>query len=278
MIYMKKKLTLKRIFLYLFLIIVAISTIYPIFFMIITAFKSKYEYMLNMFGLPKEIVTSNFQAIFKSFDIPQLMFNSFFVCITAVVIGLIINSMAAYSMTKLHYRGRNTLFKTFMFVLMVPSQALMMPVYVIVYKLGLINTYMGIILVYVSTSIAFSTYLLVQNCKDIPDEMVEAAKIDGAGHIKVFVRIILPMLKPTMATLAILNFLAYWNEIVYTRLILQKTELHTMTLGLMTINGKYGTNMPLLMSGLIVNMIPAFLIFVLFNKYLSKGIAMGSGK
>ena len=86
------------------------------------------------------------------------------------------------------------------------------------------------------------------------------------------------MLRPTMATLAILNFLSYWNEIVYSRLLLQKTNLHTMTLGLLTLNGKYGTNMPLLMSGLIINVIPALLVFIVFNKYLSKGIAMGSGK
>lgn len=275
---MKKKITLKRVILYMILILVAFSTVYPIIFMIFSAFKSKYEYMLNMFGLPEEWVTSNFQAILKSFDIPRLMFNSFFVSIAAVMIGLVINSMAAYSLTKLHYKGRVPIFKAFMFVLLVPAQALMMPVYVIVSKLGMINTFRGVILVYVSTSIAFSTYLLVQNCKDVPDEMIDAAKIDGAGHVKVFTWIILPMLRPTMATLAILNFLAYWNEIVYTRLILQKPELHTMTLGLMTINGKYGTNMPLLMSGLIINMIPAFLIFALFNKYLSKGIAMGSVK
>lgn len=275
---MKKKITLKRVILYMILILVAFSTVYPIIFMIFSAFKSKYEYMLNMFGLPEEWVTSNFQAILKSFDIPRLMFNSFFVSIAAVMIGLVINSMAAYSLTKLQYKGRGPIFKAFMFVLLVPAQALMMPVYVIVSKLGMINTFRGVILVYVSTSIAFSTYLLVQNCKDVPDEMIDAAKIDGAGHVKVFTWIILPMLRPTMATLAILNFLAYWNEIVYTRLILQKPELHTMTLGLMTINGKYGTNMPLLMSGLIINMIPAFLIFALFNKYLSKGIAMGSVK
>lgn len=275
---MKKKITIKTIIVYIILIAVAASTIYPIVFMILSSFKSKYEYMLNIFGIPQEWTLSNFKAIFKSYDVGRLMFNSFFVTITAVVIGLIITSMAAYSLSKIKYRGRGVIFRIFMFVLLVPSQALMMPVYIIVSKMGLVNTYTGIILIYISTSVAFSTYLLVQNCKDIPDEMIDAAKIDGAGYVKVYHAVVLPMLKPTIATLAILNFLSYWNEIVYTRLILQKTEYHTMTLGLMTISGKYGTNMPLLMSGLIINMIPAFLIFAVFNKYLSKGIAMGSVK
>lgn len=274
----KKKITISKIIVYIILILVAISTIYPILFMIISSFKDKFEYMQNMFGMPKGINMNNFKAIFQSFDIPRLLFNSFFVTTIAVVIGLIVNSLAAFSLTKLNYKGRDGIFRTFMFVLLVPGQALMMPVYIIISKMHLINSYLGVILIYVSTSIAFSTYLLVQNCRDIPDEIIEAAKIDGAGYPKVYLTIILPMLKPTLSTLAILNFLSYWNEVVYSRLILQKEEFHTMTLGLMTLSGKYGTNMPLLMSGLIINVIPALMIFLIFNKYLSKGIAMGSGK
>ena len=274
----KKNITFSKIIVYLFLIITAISTIYPVIFMVISSFKDKIDYMQNMFGLPTVWKLNNYKAIFNSFDIKQLMFNSFYVTIVAVVISLVITSMAAFSLTKLKYRGRQGIFRTFMFVLMVPGQALMMPIYIIMSKMGLVNTRLSVILIYVTTSIAFSTYLLCQNCRDIPDEIVEAARIDGASYPKVYRTVIIPMLRPTMATLAILNFLSYWNEIVYSRLLLQKTELQTMTLGLLTLNGKYGTNMPLLMSGLIINLIPALMIFLIFNKYLSKGIAMGSGK
>lgn len=274
----KKKLTVSKVIVYLFLIGTAISTIYPVIFMILSSFKDKIDYMKNMFGFPTVWRLNNYKAIFNSFDIKQMMFNSFYVTIAGVVISLIVTSMAAFSLTKLKYKGRNGIFSLFMFVLMVPGQALMMPIYVIMSKLGLVNTRLSVILVYVATSIAFSTYLLCQNCRDIPDEIMEAARIDGASYPGVYIRIIVPMLRPTMATLAILNFLSYWNEIVYSRLLLQKTQLHTMTLGLLTLNGKYGTNMPLLMSGLIINLIPALMIFMIFNKYLSKGIAMGSGK
>lgn len=274
----KKKLTISKVIVYLFLIVTAISTIYPMIFMVLSSFKDKIDYMQNMFGLPTVWRLNNYKAIFNSFDVKQMMFNSFFVTIVAVVLSLVVTSLAAFSLTKLKYKGRNGIFSLFMFVLMVPGQALMMPIYVIMSKLGLVNTHLSVILVYVATSIAFSTYLLCQNCRDIPDEIIEAARIDGAGYPRVYARIVIPMLKPTMATLAILNFLGYWNEVVYSRLLLQKTELQTMTLGLLTLNGKYGTNMPLLMSGLIINVIPALLIFMIFNKYLSKGIAMGSGK
>ena len=274
----KKKLTVSKVLVYLFLIITAVSTIYPVIFMILSSFKDKIDYLKNMFGIPTVWRLNNYKAIFNSFDIKQMLFNSFYVTIVGVVVSLAVTSMAAYSLTKLKYRGRNGIFRLFMFVLMVPGQALMMPIYVIMSKMGLVNTRLSVILVYVATSLAFSTYLLCQNCRDIPDEMIEAARIDGAGYPRVYARIIVPMLRPTMATLAILNFLSYWNEIVYSRLLLQKTNLHTMTLGLLTLNGKYGTNMPLLMSGLIINVIPALLVFIVFNKYLSKGIAMGSGK
>lgn len=274
----KKKLTVSRIIMYLFLIITAVSTIYPVIFMMLSSFKDKIDYMKNMFGLPSVWRLNNYRAIFNSFDIRQMMFNSFYVTIAGVIVSLAVTSMAAFSLTKLKYEGRNGIFSLFMFVLMVPGQALMMPIYVIMSKMGLVNTRLSVILVYVATSIAFSTYLLCQNCRDIPDEIIEAARIDGASYPRVFAGMILPMLRPTLATLAILNFLSYWNEIVYSRLLLQKTELQTMTLGLLTLNGKYGTNMPLLMSGLIINLIPALMIFLIFNKYLSKGIAMGSGK
>lgn len=274
----KKKLTVSRIIMYLFLIITAVSTIYPVIFMMLSSFKDKIDYMKNMFGLPSVWRLNNYKAIFNSFDIRQMMFNSFYVTIAGVIVSLAVTSMAAFSLTKLRYEGRNGIFSLFMFVLMVPGQALMMPIYVIMSKMGLVNTRLSVILVYVATSIAFSTYLLCQNCRDIPDEIIEAARIDGASYPRVYAGMILPMLRPTLATLAILNFLSYWNEIVYSRLLLQKTELQTMTLGLLTLNGKYGTNMPLLMSGLIINLIPALMIFLIFNKYLSKGIAMGSGK
>ena len=274
----KKKLTVSKVLVYLFLIITAVSTIYPVIFMILSSFKDKIDYLKNMFGIPTVWRLNNYKAIFNSFDIKQMLFNSFYVTIVGVVVSLAVTSMAAFSLTKLKYRGRNGIFRLFMFVLMVPGQALMMPIYVIMSKMGLVNTRLSVILVYVATSLAFSTYLLCQNCRDIPDEMIEAARIDGAGYPRVYARIIVPMLRPTMATLAILNFLSYWNEIVYSRLLLQKTNLHTMTLGLLTLNGKYGTNMPLLMSGLIINVIPALLVFIVFNKYLSKGIGMGSGK
>lgn len=274
----RKKLTVSKAFVYLFLIMIAISTIYPVIFMILSSFKDKIDYMKNMFGLPSVWRLNNYKAIFQSFDIGQMMFNSFFVTIAGVVLSLFVTSMAAFSLTKLKYKGRNEIFGLFMFVLMVPGQALMMPIYVIMSGLGLVNNRLSVILVYVATSIAFSTYLLCQNCRDIPDEIIEAARIDGASYPRVYVRMVMPMLRPVMATLAILNFLSYWNEIVYSRLLLQKTELQTMTLGLLTLNGKYGTNMPLLMSGLIINLIPALVIFLIFNKYLSKGIAMGSGK
>lgn len=274
----KKKLTVSRIIMYLFLIITAVSTIYPVIFMMLSSFKDKIDYMKNMFGLPSVWRLNNYKAIFNSFDIRQMMFNSFYATIAGVIVSLAVTSMAAFSLTKLKYEGRNGIFSLFMFVLMVPGQALMMPIYVIMSKMGLVNTRLSVILVYVATSIAFSTYLLCQNCRDIPDEIIEAARIDGASYPRVFAGMILPMLRPTLATLAILNFLSYWNEIVYSRLLLQKTELQTMTLGLLTLNGKYGTNMPLLMSGLIINLIPALMIFLIFNKYLSKGIAMGSGK
>jgi ABC-type glycerol-3-phosphate transport system permease component len=275
---MKKKIKISTVFVYIALIATAATTIYPIFFIIISSFKDRHEYMINMFGLPSTLNLSNFNAIFMGFDIPRLMGNSFLITVTSVLVGLLINSMAAFSLTKLKYKGRAFLSRLFLFVLFVPGLVLMMPIFIIISRLNLVNSYLGIILVHIAGTIAFGTFLLVQNCKDIPDEILESARIDGAGYGKIYIRIILPMLKPTLSILAILQFLGIWNEIVFTNIILQEARFHTLTLSLMTLAGRHGTNMPIVMSGLLINVIPVLIIFVVFNKYLTRGIAMGSGK
>ena len=208
----KKKLTVSKVLVYLFLIITAVSTIYPVIFMILSSFKDKIDYLKNMFGIPTVWRLNNYKAIFNSFDIKQMLFNSFYVTIVGVVVSLAVTSMAAFSLTKLKYRGRNGIFRLFMFVLMVPGQALMMPIYVIMSKMGLVNTRLSVILVYVATSLAFSTYLLCQNCRDIPDEMIEAARIDGANYFYILWRIIVPLSKPIIATLALFYGVGRWND------------------------------------------------------------------
>jgi ABC-type glycerol-3-phosphate transport system permease component len=234
--------------------------------------------MENMFGLPVELFSNNYRMVFDRFDIIQLGFNSLIVTMSSIVISLLITSMAAFGFAKFRFRGNALLFTLVIGCMMIPGQVLMIPVYKIMADLQLINNYFSLILFYVATSIPFATFLLSANCRSIPYELLEAAKMDGANNFRIYRSIILPLLKPSLITLAILNFLSFWNELLYSMLFLQKGSMQTMTVAVATLMGRNTYNMPLLMTGLLINCIPVILIFLIFQRYIQKGITVGAVK
>jgi raffinose/stachyose/melibiose transport system permease protein len=246
--------------------------------MVINTFKSKDEYMGNMFGLPQEIFVKNYLMVFDRFDIIQLGLNSLIVTLSAIVLSLLFTSMAAFGFAKFRFKGNSMLFTLVIGCMMIPGQVLMIPVYKIMADLHLINNYLSLVLFYVATSIPFATFLLSANCRSIPYELLEAAKMDGANHFRIYRSIILPLLKPSLITLAILNFLSFWNELLYSMLFLQKGSMQTMTVAVATLMGRNTFNMPLLMTGLLINCIPVILIFIVFQRYIQKGITVGAVK
>lgn len=274
----KKKIRIGPIIALVFLSLIAVSTIYPILFMILSSFKTNLEYMTNVFGLPRQVNFGNYRLAFEDFDILRLASHSLLIAVSSVVITAVITSMAAYGFAKLRFRGSGHLLALVIACMMVPGQVLMIPVYLLMSRLHLINNFLSVILFYVSISIPFGTYMLTANCRNIPNEMIESAEIDGANPLLVFVYLILPMLQPAVMTLVILNFLTFWNELLYAMLFLQTDATRTMTVAIATIMGRYSTNMPLLMTGLLINCVPTLLIFIFFQKYLRKGIMIGSIK
>ena len=274
----KKKNSLSQIIILIVLAIIAISTIYPIVFMAITGFKEKVEYMTNIFGLPKGLYFKNFIISLDKFNLPILTRNSMIVTVSSILISTLVTSMAAFAFAKLRFKGSNTIFTLVIACMMIPGQILMIPVYLLMSKLGLISNYLSLILFYVTTSIPFATFLLTVNCRSIPDEVLESAEIDGAHPANIYKSIILPMMRPSIMTLVILNFLTFWNELIYSMLFLQTEATRTLTVAVATVMGRYVTNMPLLMTGLLINSIPTILVFIIFQKYISKGITVGAIK
>lgn len=273
-----KKLGPGQIILFIVLLIVALSCIYPILFMLLSSFKERVEYLKNVFGLPQGLYLKNYVMSFEKFNIPRLTLNSLIVTLSTIAVSTLITSMAAFSFAKLKFRGSGWIFTLVIACMMIPSQVLMIPVYLIMSSLHLINNSLSLILFYVTNSIPFATFMLTVNCRGIPDEMLQSAEIDGAPVPTIYRKIILPMLKPSLITLLILNFLFYWNELMYSMLFLQTETTRTMTVAVVTIVQRYTVNMPLLMTGLMLNCIPVIVVFILFQKYISKGIAVGAIK
>lgn len=273
-----KKMTLSRIFVFLLLAFTAVGTLAPFFYMVMTTFKEKSEYLVNMFGFPEKFSLLNYKIIFENYDIVRLNINSFVVVAISVIGTLTVTSMAGYAMAKLDFRGKKLLYALIAFCMIMPGQVLMIPVYHILTKLGLINSLVGLVLIYITSSIPFATFLFAANCRGIDNGIIEAAKIEGAGFVKIYLKIILPLLKPTLAAVAILNSISFWNELFWAMILVQKESERTLTVALVSLTGRFGSNMPLVYTGLFINCIPIIIIFFIFQKQLIKGTSAGALK
>jgi len=274
----EKKNSVSKVFIYIVLIIISISIAYPFFYMVITALKSQSEYYSNIFGLPYKTTLLNFKVALERFNVLLLGRNSLIVASISVFLNCTVSAMAAYAFSKLPFKGNKNIMKSIVACMIIPGQMLMIPVYIIISKAGLINTFAGIILFYVATGIPFATLMLKTQCDNIPNEIIEAAEIDGTDPVKMFFFMIIPFLKPALFTLVILNFMGFWNELLYAMLFLQSPEKRTLTVEIATSVGRYMTNMPLKMSGLLINSIPTILVFIFFQKHISKGLTLGAIK
>ena len=267
-----------KIIVYAILIAIVISIFYPFVFMIVNSFKERSEYYANIFGLPRAIQFTNYRVALERFDIFRLGLHSLIVTVCSIVINSLVSSMAAFGLSKLPFRGSNTIQMLILGCMMIPGQVLMVPVYLIMSAVGLINSFASVILYFVASSIPFAVFMLNTQCSNIPNGVLEAAEIDGASPPKIFINIIFPLLKPSVVTLVILNFLTFWNELLYSMLFLQTESTRTLTVEITTSIGRYTSNMPLLMTGLMINCIPTILIFIIFQNQIAKGVTAGAVK
>lgn len=273
---MKKK--LPKIIIYTFLIVLAASTILPILYMLMVTFMTNEQYTANMFSLPKSFNLDNYIYVLNEFDFVKYTFNSTVISLSAVFLSLLVTSMAGFSIAKLNFSGKKLFILLLLTGMFMPGQVLMLPVYQTLIKLNLVNNYFGLIIFYVAISIPFTTFMIVANVKTIPNEIMESAKIDGANSWKIYFRIILPLLKPTLATVAILNFIGYWNELLYALIFLQNPEMRTVTVAVVSLVNKFSSNPPLLYAGLMLSALPVIVIYFVFQKQITKGISSGAVK
>ncbi len=274
----EKKNSVSRVLIYIALIIISITIAYPFFYMVITALKPQSEYFGNIFGLPRQPTMLNFRVAIERFNVLLLGRNSLVVASLSVFFNCTVSAMAAYSFSKLPFKGSKGIMSSIVGCMIIPGQMLMIPVYIIISKAGLINTFTAVILFYVATGIPFAALMLKTQCDNIPDEIIEAAEIDGTGPAKMFFTMVVPFLKPALITLVILNFMGFWNELLYAMLFLQGPAKRTLTVEIATAAGRFMTNVPMKMSGLLLNSIPTILIFIFFQKYISKGLTLGAIK
>ena len=270
---MQKRLSsqIMKIALYAVLIVDAATMFVPFLWMISTSLKEN-QFVLSMPPefFPAAPTLESYQQLLELLPFGRMMVNSFIVAISVTIGQIISGSMAAYVFARMEFRGRDVIFLAYLATLMIPSQVTIVPLFILMRYLGWINTYQGIISPMVFT--AFGTFLLRQSFLTIPKELEEAAFIDGASHWTVFWKIIMPVSRPALATLAVFAFMQAWNAYLWPLFVINDENIMTLPVGLALLHGRYLTEWNLVMAGAVVTIVPMLIIYLMAQDYFVKGV------
>ncbi|MFC5266964.1 carbohydrate ABC transporter permease [Kribbella qitaiheensis] len=259
---------------YLIAVLGLIAVAAPFAWMLLGSFKTQGELLrVPPTWLPEAPTSQNYDDLFSKANFPQYFLNSAIVAIAVTAGNLIFCSMVGYSLAKLRFRGRNALFVLVLATLMIPGVVTFVPLFVLVTNAGLANSYPGLILPFLVSP--FGVFLMRQFFAGLPDDLMDAGRVDGTSELGIFARIMLPLTRPALATLGILTFLGSWNNFLWPLVIAQTEEMYTLPVALALYStGQNAQNYGLLMAGAVVVVVPVLVIFLVFQRHVTRGIAI----
>ena len=266
-----------KIVLYLLLLVGAAIALLPMVWMVSASLMPSGE--ASTFPphfLPSTVTFEHYVSLFTRLSIGRYLFNSALIAIIVTTTSLLINGMAGYAFAKLRFRGRDRLFKALSGGLVLPVQVAMLPLFLLLKNMGLINTYWGVIIPGMSS--IFGIFLVRQYALAIPDEMLDAARVDGASEFRIFWSIVVPGIVPILATLAIWTFLATWNDFMWPLIVLSDESHYTLPVALANLAGEHVQDTELMMAGSVITIIPVMLVFLFLQRYYIQGVMAGSVK
>lgn len=262
---------------YITSILLAVLALIPFLWMISTSLKSRGALMsIPIEWIPAEPTLDAYTEVFSRFPFLRTIGNSLFISVAFTLITLVSASMAAFAFAKLRFRGSGVILSIYIATMMIPTQVTMIPLFVVMNRLGLIDSYASVILP--SMFKPFAVFLLVQQMKTIPNDYLDAARIDGAGLFHIYFRVALPLCIPTLATLAVTTFMENWNDYLWPLLMLTDRNKMTLPIALSTLNGQYNTEYNVLMAGSLISMIPIIIIYIAAQKQFKAGLMAGGIK
>ena len=262
---------------YIISILLAVLALIPFLWMISTSLKSRGALMsIPIEWIPAEPTLDAYTEVFSRFPFLRTIGNSLFISVAFTLITLVSASMAAFAFAKLRFRGSGVILSIYIATMMIPTQVTMIPLFVVMNRLGLIDSYASVILP--SMFKPFAVFLLVQQMKTIPNDYLDAARIDGAGLFHIYFRVALPLCIPTLATLAVTTFMESWNDYLWPLLMLTDRNKMTLPIALSTLNGQYNTEDNVLMAGSLISMIPIIIIYLAAQKQFKAGLMAGGIK
>jgi ABC-type glycerol-3-phosphate transport system permease component len=266
-----------RVLTYVIFMVVLIAVVFPLFWMFYSSLKDQWQIFANPFALPEVIKFDNYINAWNAGNFNLYFLNSIIVTVPSVLGVLGVSSLAGYAFARLTFFGSRALFIFFLIGIMVPPQAVIIPAFLIVSRLGLMNNFSALILTYLSWC-PVGIFILATFFRSLPQEIEDAAKVDGASTFDVFWRIALPLAKPALATVAIFYFVWVWNDFLYPLLYLQSDTMNTIPMGLMLFNGRYRTDWGMMTAALSIAVAVPLVFYMIFQDKFVRGLTAGALK
>jgi len=263
----------RRIFIHLLLFAGLAITLAPFIWMISTSFKSAESvFTFPPQWIPKHPTIEQYQALFREVNFLQFFKNSVIVAFGITLFSLFLNSLGGFAFAKHKFPGREKIFALLLATMMVPGQITMIPVFLMLKTVGLINSYWGLIIP--AGASAFGIFLMRQFITTIPTDLIESARIDGCSEFRIYWTIILPLCKPVLAALGIFTFMGSWNAFLWPLIVMIKENMYTLPVALANLSGQHATKFGLLMAGAVVVVVPVLIVFIVAQRYVIKGVAV----
>ena len=265
-----------KVAIYVVIALFSAAVVFPLVVMVFGSFKTQFQFYANPWGLPSSLNWDNYLYAWQQAQIPRFLVNSIIVAAATVVLTLVLASCAAYGFSTYTFRGGRSLFLMFVLLLIVPVPVGIIPLYVIVVRLHLVDTYFALILPYTSGSLPLSIFLLRAFFQSIPQELTDAARIDGCTQVSAFVRIVLPISRPGLATVVLLTFLNSWNEFFLALIFIHNPNLMTLPLGLQVFFFQYSTQWNYLFAALTMSIVPIIVVYLALQRQFIAGLTAGA--
>lgn len=266
-------------FLYIFLIVFTLVYMSPFFSAIITSVRTLDDISLNGFwSMPSQLTFENYPQAWNQGRVSKYLLNSFIITIPALVGTIFLSSLSAYALARYKFPGNRLIYFMYVAGTMLPFQILLLPVFLISNKLGLYDTYWSVIIIHIAFQMGFCTFVLRNFMRTLPGEIMEAARIDGAGEFGIYWRIVMPLTIPGIAAVSTLEFTWIFNDYLWAIILIQNESLKPVTAGLAGLQGQFVSNWPLIVAGALLSALPTLVVFFTLQRYFIGGLTLGSGK
>ncbi|KUF30041.1 MULTISPECIES: carbohydrate ABC transporter permease [unclassified Lysinibacillus] len=267
-----------RPFYYLVVFTVATISLYPVLLMILSSFKKSVDIYKNPLGLPTSFSLETYRTLLSKIPFTTYFLNSLFVSVVSVVLIVVVCSLASFYIARFQFSWNHALFFIFLLGMMIPIKLGIVPLFILMRDLGLINSLWSLILMNMATGIPLSMLILTGFFKTMPYELEEAARIDGAGNLRVLWHVVLPLMRPALGTVVIINFIAAWNDFFFPLIFITEKMKRTIPVGMMSLFGEHSADWGSLFAGLTLASLPMILLFFIASKQFMEGLTAGAIK